>query len=134
MTLRFLFLVSCSLSIAATSYSQMADRNAIWEKLTYINDTLRSASESELNSLLRIESSEKKMSATQDSVYAFLLSGIGHLFYEQGDYLQAVQYYHRAINLINVVIDKPYIKPGHLIMFYYRLSAIYDSLIRFPKR
>src|ERR1700750_1607169 len=87
MTVRFLFLISCSFSFAVASYGQMVNQDSLWKKLVYVNDTLRSPSESELNSLLKIESSEKKITGRPDSVYGFLLAGIGHLYYEQGDYL-----------------------------------------------
>ena len=128
MMARFFILIICNFLIAGASYGQLADRDALWERLVYINDTLRSASETELNILLKLESSKNPSLVRNDSTWAFLLAGIGHLYYEQGDYLKGALYYHRAIDLIHSGIDKPWIKPDHLTMFYYRLSAVYDSL------
>jgi CHAT domain-containing protein len=106
----------------------MEDWHALWKKLTYINDTLRSASKSELNLLLKVESSKNRAPVRPDSTQVFLLTGIGHLYYEQGDYMNGAQYYRRAIELFHSGTDKPWLKPDHLIMCYYRLSTIYDSL------
>src|SRR5579864_7239645 len=128
MMTRFFFLICFGFLFVADSYCQLTDKHALWGKLCYINDTLRSASESDLNALLKIESSEKKMLSHPDSAYTYLLSAIGHLYYEQGDYLKGAQYYRRAIVLIHSGIDKPWMKPAHLFVFYYRLSSIYDSL------
>jgi tetratricopeptide (TPR) repeat protein len=56
---------------------------------------------------------------------------IGKSYYEQGNYLKAVQYYQQSIHLINVNADKPWVNPGQVIICYYRLNVIYDSLNRF---
>jgi len=104
--------------------------DTVWGKLTYINDTLKSPSNSELNLLLKLESSKNKMPDRPDSVYAFLLSGIGYLYYKQGDYLKATRYYKHSIDLIHSNIDKPWTKPDLLITCYFRLFNIYDSLNR----
>jgi CHAT domain-containing protein len=127
MTIRFLFLFCFAFSWAVESNGQLKDPGDLWKKLLYVNDTLRSASESELHALLKVESSLNE-TTRPDSIRAFLLAGIGHLYYEQGDYQKGVQYYQLTIDLIHAGLDKPWIKPGHLPMFYYRLATIYDSL------
>ena len=117
-----------SFSFVVASYGQMEDQEALWKKLTYINDTLRSASGTDLKSLLEVESSKNRIPVRQDSTRVFLLAAIGHLYYEQGDYLNGVQYYRRAIELFQSGLNKPSLKPSHVIMCYFRLSTIYDSL------
>ena len=126
--IRVCFLFSYFILIAAESVCQSTIRESLWRKLCYINDTLRSASGEELNSLLEIEKSFRRDPAREDSVYAFLLSGVGHLYYEQGDYIKATQYYRRAIDMVKSGIRQPWINPRQLIKFYFRQSEVYDSL------
>jgi CHAT domain-containing protein len=127
---KFLCLIACSFSIASIAYSQPQIHDTLWSKLSYINDTLRSPSESELQLLLKLESSKNKLAYRPDSVYSFLLSGIGYLYFKQGDYTKAIRYYKNSIDLIHTNIDKSWTKPDQLIMCYFRLSVIYDSLNR----
>ena len=119
-----------SFSFTISSYSQSASQDSLWKKLTYINDTLKSPSKTDLRLLLEIESKKNPILFKKDSTYAFLLSGIGRLYFEQGDFLKGAQYYRQSIDLITSSLDKPWMKPDHLIMAYFRLNTIYDSLNR----
>jgi tetratricopeptide (TPR) repeat protein len=130
MLIKFLYIIACSFSIASSAYSQPALQDTLWNKLSYINDTLKSPSESELQFLLKIDSSKNKLPNRPDSVYTFLLSGLGYVYYRQGDYMKAIRYYKHSIDLIHSNIDKSWSKPDLLIMCYFRLSVIYDSLNR----
>ena len=116
--------------MVAVAYSQPQIHDTLWSKLSNINDPFGSPSVSELPLLLTFESSENKLPYRPDSVYTFLLSGIGFLYYKQGDYMKAIRYYKHSIDLIHSNIDKSWTKPDQLIMCYFRLGVIYDSLNR----
>ena len=127
---KIFILLSCCILFITSSREQSVGSDSIWKKLTFINDTLKSSSEVHLQSLLKIESTRKRTSFKGDSTDAFLLSGIGRLYYEKGDFLKGAQYYRQSIDLITSNFDKPWMKPDLLVMCYYRLNTIYDSLNR----
>jgi hypothetical protein len=121
---KIIILVSFIFLVPNLSQGQFPARDSLWEKLTYINDTLKTSSANKLKLLLNIESIKNQSTNRQDSANAFLHMSIGKLCYEQGNYLKAVQYYQQSIHLINVNADKPWVNPGHVIISYYRLNVI----------
>jgi CHAT domain-containing protein/Tfp pilus assembly protein PilF len=118
-----------SILYTISSFAQPGARDSLWERLTYINN-VKSFSAHELEFLLNTESVNKQLSSRPDSTYAFLLMGIGHLYFEQGNYSKAAQYYRRAIDIVSSNSGKPWMNSDNLVVGYYRLNVVYDSLNR----
>ncbi|HET7003357.1 MAG TPA: CHAT domain-containing tetratricopeptide repeat protein [Puia sp.] len=127
---KLIIIISYGILFTALPYARAADGDSLWKKVSFIIDTLQTSPADKLQKLLNIETEKNKTGFRQDSAYGYLLSSIGQLYFKQGEYFKGAQYYRRSIDLVGMNIGKPWINPDHLIMCYYRLNTIYDSLNR----
>ncbi len=63
-----------------------------------------------------------------DSTHIYLLREIAKIYFKEGDYIKAVEYRRKAIEITSANAGKPSIKPNTLPGMYYYLSVTYDSL------
>lgn len=110
------------------SYGQCPDREILWKKLVMLRDSRFLSVDDELKQLRKYEVAIQKCAYKNDSTHSFLLQSIGNLFFENGDYVKAIEYTKRAIGILTDNINKPSINPSHLIKDYYKLALIYDTL------
>jgi CHAT domain-containing protein len=127
---KIFILISFSLLLVITSPAQSFSRDSLWERLMFISNSLKGSAPDELKLLLKMNAGTNQFPYRDDSAHTYLLSKIGTLYSRQGEFLKAVQYYRKAIDIINANINNPLINPDQLIFNYYTLNKFYDSLKR----
>jgi CHAT domain-containing protein len=122
-----ILIVGClffSLSLCA----QCIGSDSLWRKLKAISYSQSLSSKEKLQILFAEKARIENCPGREDSSHAYLLRRIGELYFLQGDFLSAAQYYQQSIDLMTRNAGKPSINSKHLIKSYYWLSAFYDSL------
>ena len=128
-----LILVSYALLLAASVKGQCPDRDVLWKKMIYLK-TSRISPKDQLAELLGYLGKMDKCSYRNDSTHAYLLRQIGNIYFQQADYLKAVQYRRQAIDIITANAGKPSVKIKDLPGCYYYLSVVYDALNNFGEK
>jgi len=119
-------LLICCLFPASFLSAQCVGSDSLWKKVV----KLRSSSTpptSQLQILLKDKANIERCPEQNDSSHALLLQSIGSLYFLRGDYLQAIQYGRRAIQIISTNRNKSTINESHLVMHYYSLSRYYNG-------
>src|ERR1700733_1658013 len=113
----FYFLNSAALS------GQCPDRALLWERLIFLKDSSASfTNEEQFRELSKYDLEMKACPDKFDSTYAFLLQRIGIVYLRQANYVRAIQYIRRSINIIEANAGKPSINIRYLAGCYYGLS------------
>jgi CHAT domain-containing protein/tetratricopeptide (TPR) repeat protein len=124
---RLFILLSFSLFYNASLLAQCPDREVLWSRLINLKYSklppLLQATE-----LLSTLDSVNKCSWRNDSTHIYLLRKIAEIYFWEGDYIKAVQYRQKAIDITTANADRPSVKINSLPGIYYYLSAAYDSL------
>ncbi len=108
---------------------QCPGNDSLWKRLTFLRDGSHSISNSDqLAELIRYERLINDCSFDYDSTHAFLLQRIGAMYFRQADYLKAMQYIRKSIQLITTNLGKPSVNPRFLIVDYYSLSMVNNAL------
>lgn len=110
--------------------AQCPDHNTLWIRLKNIR-TSKLPPATLLSGLLSTRDSLVTCNRTNDSTYIYLLRKIADLYFDQADYLTAVQYRRKAIEITNANAGHPAVKTNDLPGIYYWLSIAYDSLDNF---
>ena len=108
--------------------AQGSGTDTLWSRISKINDSDRSAPAEKLQLLLGLESPKGRSSFRPDSCYAYLLTSIAKQYTEQGDFINAARYCQRSAEVIHSNANQIGINPDHLLIAYYRLYVVYDSL------
>jgi CHAT domain-containing protein len=116
--------------IAISLLGQCPGNDSLWNRLAFLSAAKTISFTDKLNELSKIEAKIKNCPGISDSTRAFLLMSIGRNNYKNEDYLKAIQYELRAINILNAETNKPSVNPKYKIDYYYFLSVAYDSLHR----
>jgi len=124
----FLILIYCILFKTICLRGQCFESDTLWKKLIFLAESSRISPSEQLRELLNFDTARMNCSIKSDSAQAFLLSRIGYCYYRLGDYLKAVEYCRRSINMITVYARMPSTRPRDIISGYYWLSVFYDSL------
>lgn len=127
-------LISYSLLFAISLSGQCPDRDSLWRRIIFLKESSNISTDERLQSFLKEEEKLKSCPDRNDSAYAFLLQRIGTTYYQLYDYLKAVKYCNRAIDMIRSNIGNAAINPKHLIINYYILAVVYDSLNRVTEK
>jgi CHAT domain-containing protein len=125
---KLFILIATGLLYINTISGQCSDPDSLWKKLVYLRDSSGLSVDSQLRILLAEESRMNSCPDHFDSAHAFLMRRIGMSYLKLYDYLMAVKYYRRSIDIINTHLSNPAINPKHLVLGYYGLAVIYDSL------
>lgn len=128
------FLVSCVLLFAASLWGQCPGKDVMKKRILYLRDSLKPPPQEQLKELLGYVDKMNNCPYKNDSTHVFLLGRIGEIYFNQSDYLRAVQYRRQAIEIITANVDKPSVKPRTLPGRYYWLSVAYDSLNNFAEK
>ena len=115
---------------AAFVVAQCPDNNALWKRLKNLKASTLPSKEL-LSGLLSTQDSMINCADRNDSTYIYLLRKIADLYFEQADYIKAVQYRRKAIEITTANTGKSSVKLNDLPGIYYWLSIAYDSLNNF---
>ncbi len=125
----FIFILFWSAIIDSNSLvGQCPTRDSLLKRLDFFKNSPSFNKKDRLNELLQYDIKTKDCSYINDSVYTFLLSGIGVTYYLLGDYIHAIQYTKKALNIIYANADNPAIDKRNLNKYYFYLTIFYDSL------
>ncbi|CAN5525085.1 hypothetical protein BH10BAC3_BH10BAC3_21620 [soil metagenome] len=115
---------------AAFVLAQCPDRNALWNRLINLK-TSKLPPKELLSGLLSTQDSMVNCAYRNDSIYIYLLRKIADIYFEQADYIKAVQYRRKAIEITTANAGKTSVKINSLPGIYYWLAVAYDSLNNF---
>jgi len=121
-------LCCCSIAVHAVS-AQCVSSDSLWKRLVFLKD--QGAAVSTIDQLLELQRYEavlSKCAYNADSAGAFLLFRIGAMNYKLGDYLKAIAFTERSIEIITSAKSGIAVNARHLISTYYYLSVFYGSL------
>ena len=130
---KLLILLSSTLLYTASLLAQCPDREALWTRLYNLKSS-KLQPQVQLAELLSTLDSVNNCSYRYDSTHIYLLRKIADIYFQQADYLKAIQYRRQAIEIITANIGKPSVKPRTLPGGYYWLSVAYDSLNNFTEK
>jgi tetratricopeptide (TPR) repeat protein len=94
----------------------------------YVRDSSRLSPREQLQELLGYLEKMNACPYKNDTTHVTLLLAIEDAYFQQAEYLKALQYRREAINIIERNAGSPSIKQQNLPGNYYWLSVIYDSL------
>jgi CHAT domain-containing protein len=107
---------------------QCLDSKTLRNRIIFLADSKTITAANQLKELLNFEASQKNCPNKNDSSYTFLLSRIGSTYSAMGEYLKAVEYCRRSIQMISANASSPSIKVKDIIDRYYWLSLYYELL------
>lgn len=113
---------------------QCPDRDLLWKRLIYMRDSSDEPGSAQLKELLSLENTIAKCPLKDDSTNAFLLRRIGAVYYGLTDYLNAISYYQKSIDIITRNVGNPSITLKPLPSAYYGISVFYGALNNVPER
>ena len=96
--------------------------------MNYLRDSSKISSQDQIAILLPYVDSLNACSEKNDSIHAQLFRRIGALYYHQTDYIKALDYYGKYVNIVAENEGNPSVNIKILPGGYYWLSVIYDSL------
>jgi CHAT domain-containing protein len=130
---RFIIIVAGLLNFTVL-LGQCPDRTVLWKRIVYLKDSSAIDISDKLKELLQYEKAIQNCPYKFDSTHAYLLQRIGVMYFNQSDYLHAVQYTRKAIRIIETNEKKTDINPLRRIDCYFNLMFYYDSLKLFTKK
>jgi len=115
---------------------QCPGRDSLWARLSFIanSPSVASSAESHLKELLSYEKGITNCAYKFDSTHALLMQRIGVLYSKKADYVTAIEYIKRSINIVVSNSRKPSVNYKHLIRSYFILSVFYNELNRIPEK
>ena len=125
-TIYLILLFSVIVNIQSLS-AQCVDRDSLWKLVTRLQNSKPSVND-ELSVLLGYDTRMKSCAAENDSVYTYLQMRIGVMYFLRTDYMQAIQYFNKSVNIIKENENSRLINKKYLVKFFYYLSICYDSL------
>ena len=87
-----------------------------------------------LKALSRYENGISHCSHEHDSIHALLLREIGNFHAVNNDFLKAIEYYQKSVDLIKRNADKLSINQKDLVSSYFSMAAFNDSLRRISEK
>ena len=113
---------------AITLSGQCPDRDSLWNRMMLLQEGDPSTHGNQLKELLSFEKRIVHNFCPVDSVYTTLLIRISALYYLQADFVSAINYSNKAIQLLRVNAHSPAIKKQDIAKAFYYLTIFYDSL------
>lgn len=107
---------------------QCLSRDSLRECISRQEQNNEAPIEEELKALLGYENRMASCPDKNDSVYTYLQMRIGMLYFLHTDYVQAIQYFSKAINIAKSSEGSRLFSREYFINSYYFLSVTYDSL------
>jgi CHAT domain-containing protein len=120
--------ISLSLFFVQSLSGQCPDRDFLYKHILYLRDSSQVLPKDQLRELLPYEEKIKTCAYRNDSTNALLLARIGWLYSTQKDYINAIKYTKKSIEIINQHLSAPSTNRTYLIKFYFNLFIFYDSL------
>ena len=109
-------------------HAQCPDRDSLRASASELGVYSKLHVKERLSKLLSFLKREESCRDPYDSTHTLLLRKIAGLYYVQGDFLHALNYYKQSLNVIQDHITKSSINARDQILLYFWLSNIYDSL------
>jgi CHAT domain-containing protein len=115
------------LSFAASS-GQCPDKDFLEKRISNGGDSAGRYSHKQLIEFHGYLDKIQNCSYRNDSTHARLIKKIGSIYYQEADYLKAIEYYRQSINIITANANKSSINIAELPGSYYWLSMMYEAL------
>ena len=122
------FIIACFILFTTFLNGQCPDRDILWRRIIYVRDSSKLSPKEQLPELLGYLGKMNTCAYRNDTTHVTLLLAIEDAYFQQAEYLKALQYRREAINIIEKNAGNPSIIPQKLPGNYYWLSVIYDSL------
>lgn len=133
MFLRNILFITFAQFLATTLSGQCPDKVLLWKRIVAMRDAVEVVSpQDQLKELLESEQQVKKCSDNRDSVYALLISRIGALYSNAGDFDRAIAYTKLSIQVIRENAKNKAVNLQHAIRSYNNLRYYYKNIAR-PK-
>jgi len=110
------------------SVGQCITRDSLWKRVNFIRYAPRDNKIDKLKEFFKCEEDVKNCPENRDSVYTLLLNSIGVEYFRRGDYVKAIEYTKKALDIVKTNISEAATDKVQLPKFYYYLSFSYDSL------
>ncbi|MEO5997166.1 MAG: CHAT domain-containing protein [Chitinophagaceae bacterium] len=107
---------------------QCPDKKWLWERIIFLKDSSKASPKLQLQELLKYESSMHNCTYQNDSTRILLLQRISGLSGEVSEYIQAIDYIRKAINIISLNPHNSSINRNYQVRNYYSLASMYNSL------
>jgi CHAT domain-containing protein len=130
---KLMFFLLVILCISLRNSGQCPDKPILAKRISDISSSKLTPKE-QVPILLKYLDTINQCPYKIDSTQAFLLRTIGGRFSKQGDFLKAIEYYQRSIDLINANIKNPAINPAHKVRGFFWLHCLYDSVNNIPAK
>jgi tetratricopeptide (TPR) repeat protein len=113
---------------------QCPPKDSLWKRLIFLRDSSDISSAEQIKELQKYELSLDNCPYRNDSVHALLLQRIGVLHFYQADYINALAYIRKSINLIASNSTNRNVSIRQIVRNYYNLAAIYNALNRVSEK
>ncbi|HKO81809.1 MAG TPA: tetratricopeptide repeat protein, partial [Chitinophagaceae bacterium] len=127
-------LISAVLLLTTSLSGQCPDKDFLIKRIRFVRDSSGFSPQKKLAELLDYLGKMNSCPYRNDSTHVFLLRRIGDIYFEQADFLKAVQYRRQAIDIMSANADKPSVKIETLPANYYYLAVACDSLNNIAER
>ena len=127
----FLLVIFC---VSLRNSGQCPDKKILIDSISSIFNSKTLTPKEQVPLLLAYLDTVKRCPYAIDSTHAFLLRMIGSRYSKTGDFLKAIHYFQKSIDLINANINNSAINPAHKVKAYFWLHCFYDSVNRIPAK
>lgn len=127
MPTKIFFLTWCLL-LVQWLHGQCPDEKILRDRIAFLKDSSKASPAEKLKELKAYERQMEHCPYRYDSTHEQLLRKIGATYFDQADYLNAVQYFKKSIDLIRSQEGRSNVNPRQLVASYYWVSLFYDSL------
>lgn len=125
---KVLILVSAVLFLGGSIRGQCLDRDSLRNRIIYLSGPIKLPLKEKLAELFGYLQNMNACPYKNDSTHELLLRGIGAIYYDQSDFLNAAKYLRQSIDIITANAGKPAVNMKQLPTNYYYLSLFYNSL------
>jgi len=114
--------------ISSNLESECLPGDSLWNRIILLRESTTVAADKQLQELLGYLRVIETCNYKNDSTHALLLQRIGWLYTEQNDYVNAIQFTRKAIDIIDKQKNPARVKRDFTIKCFYNLNLMYSSL------
>lgn len=134
MLIKVYILVFSGMLYVASLPAQCPKNDSLWNRIFFLSNASGTSPASKLRELLEWETRIKRCDTHTDTTHALLFHKIGSLYFNLANYIRAIQYLQQSIAITSTIGKKDPQQGKLLIIKYYDLARIYDSLHDSRKR
>jgi tetratricopeptide (TPR) repeat protein len=108
------------------SFGQCITRDSLWKRVNFIRYAPRDNKIDKLKEFFKCKEDVKNCPANTDSVYTLLLNSIGVEYFKRGDYVKAIEYTKKALDIVKTNISR-----FPMILFTWLLKKMPPSTVAF---